>query len=268
MFAGMRAVEVPCPALAAADLHLVVRRVLCPVTCAPCWAVLCAGIRTLRCPPRARRGPCCPSARRVVHASATATCSTSWSWSVQQLDLPVRPLNADVELAQLGGELVGLGAQPGNRQHGEVAETEYTAFTSKKGQAITARLIVRRIKDLNRRAGQGQNELFPVWRYHAVFTDTPFVMPQAEGDHRNHAVVEQVFADWTDGPLAHLPSGSFPANAAWLVLAAISHNLLRRRRPGQPRLRQGQRSHTALRPHRRRRPHRPPRPGRNHLAPA
>jgi hypothetical protein len=37
----------------------------------------------------------------------------------------------------------------------------------------------------------------------------------------------QVFADWTDGPLAHLPSGSFPANAAWLACAAIAHNLLR-----------------------------------------
>ena len=60
-----------------------------------------------------------------------------------------------------------------------------------------------------------------------MFTDTPFVMLQAEGDHRDHAVAGQVFADWTDGPLAHLPSGSFPANAAWLALAAISHNLLR-----------------------------------------
>jgi hypothetical protein len=39
--------------------------------------------------------------------------------------------------------------------------------------------------------------------------------------------VEQVFADLADGPLAHLPSGSFPANAAWLACAAISHNLLR-----------------------------------------
>jgi len=37
----------------------------------------------------------------------------------------------------------------------------------------------------------------------------------------------EVFADWTGGPLAHLPSGSFPANAAWLALAAIAHNLLR-----------------------------------------
>jgi hypothetical protein len=109
----------------------------------------------------------------------------------------------------------------------EVAETGYTAFTSKKGQAITARLIVRRVKDLNREAGQGQDELFCVWRYHAVFTDSPFTLLQAEEQHRDHAQVEQVLADWTSGPLSHLPSGSFPANAAWLALAAISHNLLR-----------------------------------------
>jgi Transposase DDE domain group 1 len=109
----------------------------------------------------------------------------------------------------------------------QVAETGYTAFTSKKGQAITARLIVRRVKDLNRQAPQGQDELFPVWRYHAVFTDSPFVMLQAEEQHRDHAQVEQVFADWSEGPIAHLPSGSFPANAAWLACAAIAHNLLR-----------------------------------------
>ena len=109
----------------------------------------------------------------------------------------------------------------------EVAETEYTAFTSRKGQAITARLIVRRVRDLNRKAAAGQGELFCAWRYHAVFTDSPFTMLQAEEHHRGHAQAEQVFADWTDGPLAHLPSGSFPANAAWLACAAISHNLLR-----------------------------------------
>jgi hypothetical protein len=109
----------------------------------------------------------------------------------------------------------------------EVAEVEYTAFTSKKGQALTARLIVRRVKDLNREAAQGQDELFCVWRYHAVFTDSPFQTIQAEEHHRDHAVVEQVFADCTDGPLAHLPSGSFPANAAWLACAAMAHNLLR-----------------------------------------
>jgi Transposase DDE domain group 1 len=109
----------------------------------------------------------------------------------------------------------------------QVAEAEYTAFTSRKGQAITARLIVRRVKDLNRKAVPGQGELFTAWRYHAIFTDSPFTMLQAEDHHRGHAQAEQVFADWTDGPLAHLPSGSFPANAAWLACAAISHNLLR-----------------------------------------
>jgi hypothetical protein len=109
----------------------------------------------------------------------------------------------------------------------EVAEVTYTAFTRRPGQAITARLIVRRVKDLNPQAAQGQDELFTLWRYHAVFTDSPFALVQAEEQHRGHAQVEQVFADLADGPLAHLPSGSFPANAAWLTLAAISHNLLR-----------------------------------------
>ena len=109
----------------------------------------------------------------------------------------------------------------------EVAETRYTAFASKKGQAVTARLVVRRVRDLNKQAGAGQDELFPVWRYHAVFTDSPFELIQAEGQHRDHAIVEQVFADVTSGPLAHMPSGVFTANAAWLSIAAMAHNLLR-----------------------------------------
>ncbi len=87
----------------------------------------------------------------------------------------------------------------------QVAQTGYTAFTSRKRQAITARLIVRRVKDLNRQAGHGQGELFPLWRHHAVFTDSPIAMLQAEEHHRGHAQAGQVFADWTDGPLAHLP---------------------------------------------------------------
>src|SRR6202453_1430860 len=109
----------------------------------------------------------------------------------------------------------------------EVAETQYTAFASKKGQAVTARLIVRRVRDLNKKRGAGQDELFPVWRYHAVFTDSPFELIQAEGQHRDHAVAGQVFADVTSGPLAHLPSGVFAANAAWLSIAAMAHNLVR-----------------------------------------
>ena len=108
----------------------------------------------------------------------------------------------------------------------EVAEAEYTAFASKKGQAVTARLIVRRVRDQNSKAAE-QDELFPVWRYHAVFTDSPFELVQAEGQHRGHAVVEQIFADITSGPLAHMPSGVFAANTAWLSIAAMAHNLVR-----------------------------------------
>ena len=59
-----------------------------------------------------------------------------------------------------------------------------------------------------------------------MFTNSPFQMLQAEEQHRDHAQIEQMLADWTDGPLAHLPSGRFPANAAWLA-CAISCNLLR-----------------------------------------
>jgi hypothetical protein len=71
------------------------------------------------------------------------------------------------------------------------------------------------------RAVRGQGELFPAWRYHAVFTDSPFETVQGEAQHRDHAIIEQVFADLNDGPLTHLPSGHFPANAAWLACAAI-----------------------------------------------
>jgi hypothetical protein len=106
----------------------------------------------------------------------------------------------------------------------QVTEVRYTAFTSRKEQAVTARLIVRRVRDLSKKAAAGQGELFTAWRYHAIFTDSPFVMAQAETRHRGHAQAEQVFADWADGPLAHRPSGSFPANAAWLALAAISEH--------------------------------------------
>ena len=52
-------------------------------------------------------------------------------------------------------------------------------------------------------------------------------MLAAEAAHRAHAIVEQVIADLKNGPLAHLPSGSFPANSAWLVCAAIAFNLTR-----------------------------------------
>ena len=52
-------------------------------------------------------------------------------------------------------------------------------------------------------------------------------MLEAESAHRAHAIVEQVIADLKNGPLAHLPSGSFTANSAWLVCASMAFNLTR-----------------------------------------
>ncbi len=107
----------------------------------------------------------------------------------------------------------------------EVAETTHTAFLAgPKSRRVTARLLVRRVPDMN---PAHQNELFTVYRYHAVFTDSPLPMLEAEKAHRAHAIVEQVIADLKNGPLAHLPSGSFAANSAWLVCAAMAFNLTR-----------------------------------------
>jgi hypothetical protein len=112
----------------------------------------------------------------------------------------------------------------------EIAEVPFTAFRSKpKTQRVAARLIVRRVRDQNPDHAQHntQGELFPAWRHHAVFTDPPLPMLTAEADHRRHAIIEQVHAELKNGPLAHLPSGSFAANSAWLVLAATAFNLTR-----------------------------------------
>jgi len=103
----------------------------------------------------------------------------------------------------------------------EVAEIAYTAFASTTDR-ITARLVVRRVKD-----ARFPDALFPVWRYHPFFTNTDLPVDQADITHRQHAIIETVFADLIDGPLAHIPSGRFGANSAWILCAAIAHNLLR-----------------------------------------
>jgi Transposase DDE domain group 1 len=112
----------------------------------------------------------------------------------------------------------------------ELAEVPFTAFASRgQKQQVSARLIVRRVRDQNpdHVHVNAQGELFRVWRHHAVFTDSPLPMLAAEADHRRHAIIEQVHADLKNGPLAHLPSASFAANSAWLVLAAMAFNLTR-----------------------------------------
>ena len=103
----------------------------------------------------------------------------------------------------------------------EVAEVGFTAFAT-TSHPVTARLVVRRVRDRAR-----TDELFPVWRYHPFFTDSAESTVDADITHRRHAVIETVFADLIDGPLAHMPSGRFSANSAWATCAAITHNLLR-----------------------------------------
>jgi hypothetical protein len=103
----------------------------------------------------------------------------------------------------------------------EVAEIGYTAFASTKDR-VSARLIVRRVKD-----ARYPDALFPLCRYHPFFTNSTESTVDADITHRKHAIIETVFADLIDGPLARIPSGRFGANSAWVICAAIAHNLLR-----------------------------------------
>ena len=115
----------------------------------------------------------------------------------------------------------------------EVAEVPFTAFAAqKKADHVPGRLVVRRIPDFNaeKNKAAGQDTLFDVWRFHAFFTTAdPKILDPVAADktHRGHAIIEQVHADLKSSALAHLPSGVFNANAAWLVLAVIAFNLTR-----------------------------------------
>lgn len=112
----------------------------------------------------------------------------------------------------------------------EVAEVPFTAFTGRrKAEHVTCRLIVRRVKRLQRLASDGteQGELFATYRHHAFITNSTFGIVEADQRHRDHAIVEQVIAELKDGPLAHLPSGKYSANAAWVSMAVIAFNIAR-----------------------------------------
>ena len=112
----------------------------------------------------------------------------------------------------------------------EVAETPYVAFTSRrKAEHVECRLVVRRVKRLqpNSPDGSTQEELLPAWRYHAFITNSTLSTIEADQRHREHAIIEQVIAELKDGPLAHLPSGSYAANAAWAALATTAFNIAR-----------------------------------------
>ncbi len=85
------------------------------------------------------------------------------------------------------------------------------------------RLIVRRTRLVGPQA-----ELWPEWRYHAFVTDRQGEAVDLDADHRKHAAMELAIRDLKEGSgLNHAPSGKFFANAAWLVLSCLAHNLLR-----------------------------------------
>lgn len=112
----------------------------------------------------------------------------------------------------------------------EVAEVPFTAFTGRrKAEHVPCRLVVRRVKRLQPRASDGteQGELFTAYRHHAFITNSALDLVKADQTHRDHAIVEQVIAELKDGPLAHLPSGNYAANAAWVSCAVIAFNLAR-----------------------------------------
>lgn len=103
----------------------------------------------------------------------------------------------------------------------DIAETTFTAFASDRRHARVVRLVVRRVRP----TPGSQLALFTAWDYHAFVTDRPGPLADLEADHRRHAVVEQAIAELKSAGLAHLPSGRFTANAAWLALTVMAHNL-------------------------------------------
>ena len=98
-----------------------------------------------------------------------------------------------------------------------------TPFQSEP-DAAPVRLIVRRVKP----TPGSQLALFVNYSYHGCITDRDGDTLALEADHRRHAEIENAIRDLKYGVgLNHLPSGRFAANAAWLAVQVIAHNLAR-----------------------------------------
>ena len=105
----------------------------------------------------------------------------------------------------------------------DVAETSYVPFESKP-DATPVRLIVRRVRP----TPGSQLALFTNYSYHAFITDREGDTLRLEADHRRHAEIENAIRDLKYGVgLNHLPSGRFAANAAWMAVQVLAHNLAR-----------------------------------------
>jgi hypothetical protein len=108
----------------------------------------------------------------------------------------------------------------------QVAETRFTAFASRRNKAITARLIVSRVKDLNRKGGEGQGELFTIWRHHVVSPTPRSPSSRPRSSTATTPLSGRASPTWPTGPW-HTCRRAPSASAAWLACAATSHNLLR-----------------------------------------
>jgi len=73
-----------------------------------------------------------------------------------------------------------------------------------------------------------QLALFTLYDYHPFITDRVGDMLTLEADHRRHAEIENAIRDLKYGMgLNHLPAAKFAANAAWLAVQVMAHNLAR-----------------------------------------
>jgi hypothetical protein len=112
-----------------------------------------------------------------------------------------------------------------------IPETAWTALEDypERGEAQIAETTLgpRRLVDRRTRLIGVQAKLWPDCRQHPFLTNRVEELELVEAEHRQHAVVELAIRDLKDQALAHFPSGKFLANAAWTVIAAIAHNLLR-----------------------------------------
>ena len=105
----------------------------------------------------------------------------------------------------------------------DVAETTYIPFESAP-DAAPVRLIVRRVKP----TPNSQLALLVDYSYHGFITDRDGDTLELEADHRRHAEIENAIRDLKYGVgLNHPPSGRFAANAAWLAVQVMAHNLAR-----------------------------------------
>ncbi|MCZ7534341.1 MAG: IS1380 family transposase [Acidimicrobiia bacterium] len=108
-----------------------------------------------------------------------------------------------------------------------VTEVPYTVTGRTGKDPVECRLIVRRTT-VPADTGEPQSRLFDLVDYRGFVTNLKGKATNLDRFHRKHAVIETVIRDLKYGmALNHMPSGSYHANAGWLQLNILAHNLAR-----------------------------------------